>query len=132
MANREDFLDVKLFDRIDHPRGISWSAGHAGGLRSSLFGFRSLTAASVRNHARRSHQVDDAGHEAEQDKHDEPPGRSRQQVVETPANQRSDNDAGDQLRAKLETARHRRSSGRSVSAFGSGLVSPDFAAVTNF
>jgi hypothetical protein len=22
MANREDLLDIELFDRIDHPRGI--------------------------------------------------------------------------------------------------------------
>ena len=95
-------------------------------------GFPSLAAGAVRSHACRSHHVDHAGDEAEQNKHDEPPRRGRQQTVETPAKQRSDNNAGDQLRRKPETERHRRGSGRSVSAFSSGLVSPDFAAVPNF
>ena len=45
---------------------------------------------------------------------------------------RADDNAGDQLRRKPEPERHRRGSGSSVSAFSSGLVSPDFAAVPNF
>src|SRR4051794_16627837 len=49
-----------------------------------------------------------------------------------PANHRSDDNAGDQLRRKPETACHRRGSGSSVSAFSSGLVSPDVSAVPNF
>src|SRR4051812_15483055 len=91
---------------------------------------RSLTAGSVRSDARRSHHVDHAGNKAEQKKHDKPPGRCRQQAVETPANHRSHNDAGDQLRGKPKTARHRRGSGSSVST--SGLVSAGFAAAPNF
>src|SRR5712672_2818669 len=91
-----------------------------------------LTAGSVRSDACRSHHVDHAGHKAEQKEYDEPPRRCRQQAVETPAYHRSDNDAGDQLRRKPETARHRRGSGSSVSTFRSGLVSPGFAVVPNF
>src|ERR1700732_4755930 len=88
--------------------------------------FRLSTAGSVRSHARGSHHVDHASHEAEQEEHNESPGRCRQQTVETPANHRSDDNAGDQLRRKSETARHRRGPGASVSASSSGLVSLDF------
>src|ERR1700688_4254535 len=49
-----------------------------------------------------------------------------------PANPLSDDNARDQLRGKPETERHRRSSGGSVSASVSGLVSPDFSAALNF
>jgi hypothetical protein len=35
VADREDLVDIELMDRIDfHPRGISWSAGHAGNRNS--------------------------------------------------------------------------------------------------
>src|ERR1700686_1593496 len=89
-------------------------------------------SAPVWSHARRPHHVDHAGDKAEQKKHDETERRCRQQAVEPPANHRSDNNAGDQLRGKPETARHRRGSGSSVSTSRSGLVSPDFAVVPNF
>src|SRR5260370_14904498 len=108
------------------------SAGHAGALHSIRPAFRLSTVGSVRSHARRSHHVDHASRKAEQEEHDEPEGRCRQQAVETPADHRSDDNAGDQLRRKPETARHRRGSGSSVSASSSGLVSLDFAAVTKF
>jgi hypothetical protein len=121
---------VELFDRIDHPRGVSLFTGHAGALHCST-GFRSpLSAGSVRGDACRSHHVQHTSREAEQEKHNKSEGRRRQQTVETPANYRTDKDAGDQLGRKPETARHRRSSGSPVSA--SGLVSPDFAAVAKF
>src|ERR1700692_479123 len=55
------------------------------------------SGAAVRSHPCRPHHVDHPGHEAEQEKHDEPEGRCRQQTVETPAYPRTDNDAGDQL-----------------------------------
>src|SRR4051812_662604 len=91
-----------------------------------------LTEGPVRSDAGGSHHVDHTGGEAEQKKHDEPPRRCRQQAVETPANHRSDDNAGDQLRRKPETARHRRCSGSAVSASSSGLVSPDLSAAPNF
>src|SRR5579863_3103491 len=90
------------------------------------------TAGAVRSRACRSHHIDHAGGKAEQNKHDEPPRRGRQQVVDPPADRRADDNAGDQLRREPEPARHRRGPGSSVSAFSSGLVSPDFAAVPNF
>jgi hypothetical protein len=35
VTDREELVDSELFDRIDHPRGISCSAGHADALQSS-------------------------------------------------------------------------------------------------
>src|SRR3979411_2169722 len=89
-------------------------------------------SASARGYAGRSHHVDHAGDKAEQQKHDETERRCRQQTVETPANHSPDDNARDQLRGKAETKRHGRGPGSPVAAFSSGLVSPDFAAVTNF
>src|ERR1700730_927725 len=100
--------------------------------RRSAFNSSGLTAGSVRSHARRSHHVDHARRDAEQKEHNEPKGRCRQQAVETPANHRSDGNAGDQLRGKPETARHRRGSGRSVSVSTFEFVIPAFSAVPNF
>jgi len=131
MANREELLDVELFDRIDHPRGISRLPPATPAFCNQSSGFF-LTAGSVRSNTRRSDHIQHAGGEAEQQEHDESERRRRQQTVEPPANQRSDNNARDQLRRKLETARHRRASGSAVFASGSGLVSPDFSAVPNF
>src|ERR1700738_1483566 len=36
VADREDLFDIELVDRINHPRGISWSAGDAGALKSMV------------------------------------------------------------------------------------------------
>jgi hypothetical protein len=113
-----------------HPRG-SWSTGLAGNLNYRCRDFPSRSAPAW-NHARRPHHVDYAGDEAEQKKHDETERRCRQQTVETPANHRPDDNARDQLRGEAETARHGRSSGSTVSAFGAGLISPDLAVVANF
>jgi hypothetical protein len=131
VADREELVDIELFDRIDHPRGISCSAGHADALQP-FFRLRFLAVGSVLSNARRSDHVDHAGDEAEQNERDKAEGRCRQQPVETPPKQRSDGNARDQLRRKPETERHRRSFGRTVSTSISGLVSPDFAAVPNF
>jgi hypothetical protein len=40
VADREELVDIELFDRIDHPRGISCSAGHADALHQ-ISGFAS-------------------------------------------------------------------------------------------
>ena len=132
MAERDDGLDVELMNRVDfHPRG-SWSSGFPAGNRISNARTSRQRSAPAWSHARRPHHIDHAGDKAEQKKHDETERRRRQQAVETPANHRSDNNAGDQLRRKPETARHRRGSGSSVSTSRSGLVCPDFAVVPNF
>src|SRR6476620_272818 len=87
-------------------------------------------SALARSHARRPHHVDHAGNKAEQEEHDEPERRCRQQAVEPPANHRPDYNARDQFRGKTKTERHRRGSGSTVSAFSSGLISPDLPVVT--
>jgi|HubBroStandDraft_6_1064221.scaffolds.fasta_scaffold519294_1 hypothetical protein len=92
---------------------------------------RFLAVASVRSNACRPYHVDHAGYEADENEHDKSEGRCRQQPVETPANQRSDGNARDQLGRKPETERHRRSTGSTVSASSSGLVSLDFSAAPN-
>jgi hypothetical protein len=132
MADREELLDVELFDRIDHPLGISKVPPATPALCIQFFWLRFLPAGSVRINACRPYHVDHTGDEAEQNEHDESEGRCRQQTVETPANQRPDDNTRDQLRGKPETARHRRGSGSTVSASCFKLVSPDFAAVPDF
>src|SRR5437660_3113122 len=115
-------------------RAVSlYSAGHAGTQKPNSSGCRFGSAAGpIRNHAHRPHHGENAGREAEQKEHDEPPGGCRQQAVEAPANHCPDNNAGDQLRGKAKAARHCGSSGCSVSASICGLVSPDLSAVANF
>src|SRR3954471_538092 len=93
---------------------------------------RSSTCAFVRDDARRPHHVDDPGREAEQEEHDETPGRRRQQTVDSPADPGADNNTRDQFRRKAETARESRGSGCSVSTTFAGFASPDAAAVANF
>ena len=131
VANREELVDIELFDRIDHPRGISCSAGHADALQQ-FFRLRFLAAGPASSNARRPDYVDHTGDEAEQHERDQSEGRCRQQPVETPADQRSHHNARDQLRRKPETERHRRGLGRTISASISGFVSPDLAAAPNF
>src|SRR6202012_5273151 len=126
MANREDLVDLELLDRIDHPRRISRCSGHAGALQSLRPAFRPSTVGFVG----RSDHVDDPGDETERDHYDEAPGRDRRDVVDAPTDQRADDNAGDQLRRKPETERHRRCSGCAASS--SELVSPDVAAAPNF
>src|SRR5207245_582268 len=86
MADREERLDVELVDRIDfHQRGISWSAGLAGGSRSAgragpyrrcrhdiplLLSDQLRTTAPVLTRTRRSHHIHHAGHEAQQQEYD--------------------------------------------------------------
>jgi hypothetical protein len=90
------------------------------------------SAGLVRSSPCGPHHVHHAGGEAEQEKRDEAEGRCRQQAVETPAEHRTDKNAGDQLGRKPKTARHRRCSGCTVSASSSRLLSPGRAAVTKF
>jgi len=117
-------------DRVDfHPRRCSWFTGVAGNRNSNRLTSRQPSM-PLRTGACGPHHIDHTGYEAEQKKHDETERRSRQQSVETPTDQPADNNTGDQLRGKLETARHARGSGGTIS--GSGLVSLDFAAVPNF
>src|SRR5919106_3033964 len=131
MADREEGFDIELVDRVDfHPRG-SLSTGLAGNRISNVVTSRRCSA-SAGSYACRSHHVDHTGSEAEQQKHDETERRRRQQTVEPPANRRPDDNARNQLRGKPETQRHRRCSGSPVSAFSSGLISPEFPAVPNF
>src|SRR6185437_5403485 len=133
MADREDLVDAELFDRIDHPRGVSCFAGTAGALKFSSSAIVALLAVgSVRSRAHRSHHVDDAGRKAEQKEHDESERRRRQQTVDAPANRRSNKDTGNQFRRKPKTECHGRSPGRSVFAPPCGLVSPDSAVVAEF
>jgi hypothetical protein len=132
MADREEVLDTKLFDRIGHPWRISRPTGHAGVLQSTRTACAFLPAGPVRRNSGRSDHVDHAGGKAKQQENDHPERRCRQQPVEAPANQRPDDNAGDQFGGKLETASHRRCAGSAVSASRSGLVSPDVAAVPNF
>ena len=131
MADREDLVDIKLFDRIDHPRSISCSAGHADALQQ-WFRLRFLAAGPVRSNACRPYHVDHAGDKTEQNEHDQSEGRCRQQPVETPANQRPDDNTRDQLGRKPETDRHRRGPGRTVPTSVSVLVSAGFADAPNF
>src|SRR4029079_5295206 len=88
--------------------------------------------ALARSHPCRSHHVDHAGDEAEQKENDETERRRRQQSVKTPATRRPDDNARDQFRGKLKTARHCRCSGGAVFAFNSRLISLGFAVVTKF
>jgi len=90
------------------------------------------TAGSAGRSGHRSHHVNDAGHKAKQKEHDEPERRRRQQMVDTPADRRSNKDAGNQLRRKPKTECHGRSFGRSVFALPCGLVSSELAVVTEF
>jgi hypothetical protein len=118
-------------DRFDvHPRG-SWSTGLAG-KRNSNFVTSVGKSAIARNDAGGPHHVHHSGDETEQKEHDQTERRGRQQAVEPPANHSPDNNARDQLRGEAETARHCGSSGRAISAFATGLVSPDFPVVANF
>jgi hypothetical protein len=119
-------------NRVDfHPSG-PWSAGVAPAIKFQNVPASRQRSALARGHACRPDHIDYAGYKAEQKEHDQSEGRCRQQTVETPANHRSDDNARDQLRGKLETARHCRSSRRAVTASCAGLVSPDFSAVPDF
>ena len=71
MANREELLDVELFDRIDHPHGISRLPPATPAFYNQIVRL-SLAAGSVRSNTRRSDQVQHAGREADQQEHDEP------------------------------------------------------------
>jgi len=133
MADREDLVQVELFDRIDHPRGVSLFAGHAGALQFiRRVSAGDSTAGPVWSDACRSDHVQNAGGEAEQEEHDKSEGRCRQQAVEAPAKQRTDEDAGDQFGRQPQSTRHGRSPGCSVTAADSRLISPDLSAVAKF
>src|SRR5947209_15113224 len=114
---------------------LNWWIGSIGGISRDVPGraglnkatARSSTRRSVGNGARRPHHVDHPGGKAEQEEHDKAPGRGRQQAIESPADPRADDDAGDQFGRKAETARESRGSGCSVSAPLAGLTSPDVA-----
>ena len=88
-------VDFELMNRIGHRRKLpyrpvlsSWSrsAGNTGG----------------------AHHVDDAGGKAEQEKHDHPPRRDSEPLVERPADERTDQDTGDQFGGEAEAAGERR------------------------
>ena len=57
---------------------------------------------------RGAHHVEDAGGEAEQEKHDHPPRRDSEPLVERPADERADQDTGDQFGGEPEAAGERR------------------------
>ena len=64
------------------------------------FGLLSRSAGNTRS----AHHVDDAGGKAEQEKHDHPPRRDSEPLVERPADERADQDTGDQFGGEAEAA----------------------------
>src|SRR5579863_1770075 len=92
----------------------------------------SLTAGLALSNTCGPDHIHDAGSEAKQHEHDEPERGRREQTVETPAHQSSDENAGNQLRGEAETERHRRSAGANVSTSSTGLISSDVSAVPKF
>ena len=82
LDEREDLLDLKLMDRIGHSR--IGPRRHAR-LRDAAVAARSHDCSEpcrsnllCRNHPRRPHHVQHARGKAEQQKHDQPPGRNSQ------------------------------------------------------
>src|SRR6476661_7942212 len=109
---------------------LNWWIGSIGRVSRSSAGqagfqkiYSRLSACGlIRNDACRPHHVDHAGREAEQEEHDETPGRGRQQTVEPPADRRTDNNTRDQFGGKAKTARKGRCPRRAVIIPCSGLV----------
>ena len=90
-------VDLELVNRIGHRRVASCNR------------YRGLcTWPGPLGNSRRAHHVEDAGGKAEQQKHDHPPRRDSEPAVERPADERADQDAGDQFGGEPEAAGERR------------------------
>src|SRR5204863_1546667 len=98
VAERHDVVDFKLMNGIGHRRKLPAV------LLPSLLWLLSRSAGNTRS----AHHVDDAGGKAEQEKHDHPPRRDSEPLVERPADERADQDTGDQFGGETETAGQRR------------------------
>src|SRR5262245_32796982 len=59
------------------------------------------------NHARSPHHVENAGREAEEEKHDHSPGRDSEYPIEHPTERRTDHNAGDEFGREPKTSRDR-------------------------
>ena len=90
-----ELVDLELMNRIGH-RPVVIPASY---VQHSVFAL---------DHARRAHHVEHAGGEAEQQKHDHPPRRESEPAIEQPADDRADQDAGDQFGREPEAAGDRR------------------------
>src|ERR1700704_6618885 len=86
----------------------------------------------LRHHARRPHHIHHPGDKAKQQEYDEAPGRSRQQAIETPAETRSDKNAGNQFGREAKPHGHGGCLGLGVALLVSGRVSPYLSAAPNF
>jgi hypothetical protein len=62
---------------------------------------------AIRNDPRSPHHVENAGGEAEEQKHDHSPGRDSQQTVEHPTERRANHNSGDEFGRKPKTSGHR-------------------------
>ena len=138
MADREELVDIELMDRIAAIRVSVVSSVRRPRRRSKIQFVRSRRFRArdgrfrlLRNHARRPHHIQHAGNEAEQKEHDEPPGRSRQQAIETPSKSRSDKNASDQFRREANPRAMAEAWLLPSPPSRSGLVRLDFAAVAD-
>src|SRR5260370_6850429 len=58
--------------------------------------------------ARSAHHIENAGREAEQQKHNHSPGRNSEPAIQHPTERRANHDAGDEFGREPKAARHRR------------------------
>src|SRR5437773_415542 len=59
---------------------------------------------AARNHSRSPHHIENAGREAEKQKHDHPPGCDSQQAIEHPTEGRTDQNGGDEFGREAKTS----------------------------
>ena len=62
---------------------------------------------AARGHARGAHHIENAGREAEQQKHDHSPGRNPEPAIQQPTKRRANHDGGDEFGREPKAPRDR-------------------------